>query len=151
MTCSIEAGPIRFPLFFFAIEGLAADRTREFRGGRLYTGSTRLPVVVRAECSAVRIGAGPVEPTVFFVRTATHGLATCRAGERAGEQNDGSGEHRGKERGENGDLFLHEGFKRVLSTGYLFEPLFPLCRGHWIFKRIWSHVDERLAKRRRDE
>ena len=148
MALTVVAGPIRVPLFFFAVKRLVADGAGKFRRDGLFTGSAGFAVVVRKKGVAVGIGAGPEESPVLLVRTLAHGLAALRAGENAREEGDRQGKNRIEECGQDRDLVLHEGVKREFTTGDLFEPLFPLCRHHRVFEHTRSHVDERLAKRR---
>ena len=146
MALTVVAGPIRVPLFFFAVKRLVADGAGKLRRDGLFTGSAGFAVVVRKKGVAVGIGASPEEPPVFFVLTLVHGPAALRTWASGGKEGDRQGKNRIEECGQDRNLVLHEGIKREFITGDLFEPLFPLCRHHRVFEHIRSHVDERLAK-----
>ena len=78
-------------------------------------------------------------------------MALPHFGKSVGKEDDGSGKNGIEERGEDRNLFLHESIKRGFPVGDLFETLFPFRRGDGVFEYVWSHVDERLAERRRDQ
>lgn len=69
MALTVVAGPIRVPLFFFAVKRLVADGAGKLRRDGLFTGSAGFAVVVRKKGVAVGIGASPEESPVFLVRT----------------------------------------------------------------------------------